>query len=421
MTKRALMFGLVGLIGAAAAGGVMHSQAKRVTSSMAAVPSEKGGEDLFGPYEVVENWPKPISSLPGHEKWTWGSMNGVFAESPDRIFLFQRGEAPVVKRPDGVAVPTFGPSLSFPVNGMPFRNISQGPVSSPPGPPGEGGETTWKGKYDVDARWEHCLVVVNAAGDIVEQWTQWDKTFKRPHAVFINPYDATKAVWIVDDMRQAIFKFSNDGTELLQTIGTVNQEGNDETHLGRPTYIAWLPDSTMFVSDGYANSRVVKFDKNGKYLTSWGQKGEAGKETRPGYFNSVHGIAVDPVTRHVYVNDRLNHRVEVFDDNGKFLDQWMFSPTSNVYDLYMTGDRHLWASDDTTSKMLLYDLDGHLLYSWGIRGDTPGALWGAHQISVDTNGSLYIAEAENGRAQMFRPRKGANPEFLVGKPPRGAW
>jgi DNA-binding beta-propeller fold protein YncE len=135
----------------------------------------------------------------------------------------------------------------------------------------------------------------------------------------------------------------------------------------------------------------------------------------------VHGIAVDPVTRRVYVNDRLNHRVEVFDDNGKFLDQWSFSPISNVYDLYMTGDRYLWASDDTTSKMLEYDLDGHLLYWWGIRGDGPGALWGAHQISVDTNGNLYIAEAENGRAQQFRPRKGANPEFLVGKPARGAW
>src|SRR5919205_796204 len=65
----------------------------------AAVAGEKGGQDMFGAYEVVPNWPKPISSLPGNEKWTWGAGQGVFAESPNRVFILQRGELPNIQRP----------------------------------------------------------------------------------------------------------------------------------------------------------------------------------------------------------------------------------------------------------------------------------------------------------------------------------
>src|SRR4029450_1542154 len=65
----------------------------------AAVAGERGGQDPTGPYEVVADWPKPMSQLPGHEKWTWGAMQGVFAESQDRVFILQRGELPQLARP----------------------------------------------------------------------------------------------------------------------------------------------------------------------------------------------------------------------------------------------------------------------------------------------------------------------------------
>ncbi|HUY14335.1 MAG TPA: peptidyl-alpha-hydroxyglycine alpha-amidating lyase family protein [Terriglobia bacterium] len=285
----------------------------------------------------------------------------------------------------------------------------------------------WKGKYGVDGRWENCLLVLDAEGNVVEAWTQWDKLFKRPHAIYINPYDPEKSVWVVDDARSAIFKFSNDGKNLLQTIGTPNEPGDDETHYGRPTFLAWLPDGTMFVADGYTNTRVVKLDKDGKYLMEWGKKGTPPNDKRPGYFNTVHGIAVDPITRYVYVTDRQNGRAQVFDENGHFLDQWSYGlppghgRTQGVYYLYMSGDRYLWAADATTSKILKYDRDGHFLYSWGSFGSWPGAFWGVHQFSVDQDGNLYVAEVENGRVQKFRPRKGANPELLVGQPVRAAW
>ena len=83
--------------------------------------------------------------------------------------------------------------------------------------------------------------------------------------------------------------------------------------------IAWLPDSTMFVADGYNGTRVAKFDKDGKFLMAWGAEGHAAERQAPGYMNNVHGIAVDPQTRRVFVNDRANHRVQVFDENGKYL------------------------------------------------------------------------------------------------------
>jgi hypothetical protein len=109
--------------------------------------------------------------------------------------------------------------------------------------------------------------------------------------------------------------------------------------------------------------------------------------------NNVHGVALDPVTKHVYVNDRGNHRVQVFDENGKYLSEWsMGGEPSDVHLIYIGADRTLWAFDRGTSKMLKYDLDGHFLYSWGSWGDFPGGFWGVHGFSVDQDGNFYTAE-----------------------------
>ena len=136
------------------------------------------------------------------------------------------------------------------------------------------------------------------------------------------------------------------GKSLLQTIGTPGQSGADGTHFNRPTFLTWLPDSTMFVSDGYNGTRVAKFDKNGKFLLDWGRKAIPPNETRPGYFNVVHGLAVDPV-RITRTWSTANHRMQVFDENGKFLDQWPSDQPSSVNFLYLAANRKLWAADDT--------------------------------------------------------------------------
>ncbi len=81
--------------------------------------------------------------------------------------------------------------------------------------------------------------MVNSAGDIVESWTQWDTLFERPHAVYINPYDPAKNVWVVDDYKGVIFKFSHDGKQLLQTIGTPDKTGADDDAF-QPSYVPHL-------------------------------------------------------------------------------------------------------------------------------------------------------------------------------------
>ncbi len=400
------------------------AQQRPAASKFAAVPGEKGGQDVWGAYEPVPNWPKDISKIPGNEGWTFGAGQSVFAESPNRVFVLQRGVLPAIQRPK---VQKIGPSVVFPIGRLPWRDAT---VASSPGNGGAGGiaeqgvEAWLKAgnQWGVDSKWQHTVMIFNAAGDHVESWSQWDKMLQRPHFIAINPYDAQKHVWLIDDHKHAIFKMTNDGKQIVQTIGTYGVPGNDATHFNRPTYLDWFPDGSFVVADGYNNARVVKFDKDGKYVTSWGERGNNQDDMRPGYFNNVHGLAIDPKTRHIAVNDRNNQRIQIFDENGKFLNQWsMGKDPSDVHLIHVFSDGYLWGVDRGTSKMLKYDMDGNFLYSWGTWGDFPGAIWGVHDFSVDSEGNVYTASVDMGGAQKLRPRKGANPEFMLGKPLRVAW
>src|ERR1700739_2444414 len=112
-----------------------------------------------------------------------------------------RSELPTIKAPRAVMLPQLGPSLSFPIGRLPWRDAT---VAALPGAGGTGqdpkdGMKLWKGKVGVDANWEHCITVVDASGNISETWTQWDKILRRPHYISINPYDPEKHVWLVDD------------------------------------------------------------------------------------------------------------------------------------------------------------------------------------------------------------------------------
>jgi peptidylamidoglycolate lyase len=388
--------------------------------AFSAVPGAVGALDVTGPYDVVRDWPKDLSTLPGNEKWTWGAGQGVFAESPDRVYVVQRGQLPVLPRIQGTALPQIAPNLSFPVMGL-LRNATQ---ASPPGAleiNGRVGDDSDAGKAGVDFLWENCIVVIDRNGNIIETWKQWDKMLRRPHSVFISPYDPQKHVWVVDDYRHAIFKFTNDGKKLVQTIGEPNVHASDDKHFYRPTFMAWQPDGSFYVSDGYANTRVVKFDKDGKYLMAWGERGEQGKETRPNYFNNVHGVTIDPATRQVYVNDRGNRRIQVFDENGKFLRMWTVAEGANLHFVHIDADRRMWVFDNVSQKLVQYDLNGRLVYAWGSLGSFPGALWGVHGISVDQEQNLYLAAVGRGGVQKFRPRQGANPAYVVGKHVYSAW
>src|SRR5947199_10372881 len=95
-----------------------EAQVSNQGRGFAAVPAAVGSEDLTGPYEVVKGWPKDISTLPGNDKWTYGAGQGVFAESPNRVFMLFRGELPKMNAPRATLLPQLGPSISFPVAGL---------------------------------------------------------------------------------------------------------------------------------------------------------------------------------------------------------------------------------------------------------------------------------------------------------------
>jgi DNA-binding beta-propeller fold protein YncE len=338
--------------------------------------STKGGEDETGPYEVVANWPQPWSK-PGY---IWGSQPGIFAESPNRVFIVERGE---IKLPDTL--------------GRGFNGVW-----------GSTGERASVPKSDV----RNCIVVVDGNGKMIESWTQWDHLFEGgtgPHKVKISPYDPERHVWVVNDSVHQIYKFSNDGRQLVMTLGERSVAGDDEKHFGQPQDLAFLPDGSIVIADGLRNSRVVKLDKDGAFIKAWGTKGSA-----DGQFSGLHGIDADKNGR-IYVADRGNHRIQIFDADGKHLDTWPNLPFPNS--VVVTADqKQVWVVDGNTHRILQYDPNGMLLYHWGVYGPRPGEFWEMHQFSVDTDGNLYIADSFNGRSTKLKPRPAADKTKLVGQP-----
>jgi DNA-binding beta-propeller fold protein YncE len=120
--------------------------------------------------------------------------------------------------------------------------------------------------------------------------------------------------------------------QLIRTIGERGVAGTDGTHFDRPTKVAVAPDGTFYVSDGYRNSRVVAFGRDGHFLFAWGSKGSG-----PGEFDLPHGIALDRRGR-VYVADRGNARVQIFDRAGRFLTEWKGSGYGRPFDVAVAGD-----------------------------------------------------------------------------------
>jgi DNA-binding beta-propeller fold protein YncE len=317
-------------------------------------------------------------------------VGGVFAETPDRVFIFARGCLPELT--DG----SFGEAVSI----IPSRNASGYDLS--------------RSEPERHPKWSHVLYTVDRNGKLVENWDQYNDMFVRPHRVKINPYDPERHVWTIDDGAEQVTKFTHDGKQVVLQLGEFKVRGSDASHFGRPTDIAWLPDGTFFVSDGYVNTRVAKFDKDGEFILDWGKKGDnSGTETRPYYMNTVHGIAIDD-NRRVYVIDRTNNRIQIFDENGKFIEDWR--GIKRPYYIYMSADQHLWVSDAVTQKFLKMDLaTGKVLYDWGSFGSFPGGNWGVHQFSVDSEGNFYTADVHVGRVQKYRPKPGADPSHLVGQ------
>ncbi len=358
----------------------------------------------LGDYEVVADWPKPLPDDDvSHDGWTWGSGAGVFVETPDKVWVSQRSE---IELPPGARPWTCGCLLE------PRRTNT--------------GRRAYSGQErDYEMRRHHLVWAVDADGYAIEEWLHLDDFFfpegslaRGPHKIKISPYDPEKHVWIIDDDLHEIHKFTNDG-ELVMTLGERGVPGRGPNNFNRPTDIDWLPDGTFFIADGYAGTRVAKFDPGGEFLLDWGQPPKDPDNPGPGEFWSVHSIGISN-DRRLFVADREHHRMQVFDENGNFLDMWPTGYDSSVLTHYVTADDFIWVADWTTDRLIKYDLEGHYILDIGGHGPLPGQFDGAHQIHVDQDGNLYITEVANDRSQKFRPKPDADPVKLVG-PPVGGW
>src|SRR5437660_1497520 len=142
----------VGVVLGVAAGSRMinpsaEAQTAATPTSFSAVPGAIGAQDISGPYDVVQGWPKDLATLPGHDKWTYGGARGIFAESPNRVFLLGGGELPAMPRPQTRLLTDIGPNVQFPIAGLPWRNAN---TASPPGAGGSRqdpaqGMNLWRG------------------------------------------------------------------------------------------------------------------------------------------------------------------------------------------------------------------------------------------------------------------------------------
>jgi DNA-binding beta-propeller fold protein YncE len=318
-------------------------------------------------YEALARW----ESLP--EGWSFVEVAGVATDSQDRVYVFNRGE--------------------------------------------------------------HPLIIFDRDGQFLGSWGEGQ--FQRPHGIFIGPDDTVYCTDDLDhtvrkfnlDGLLLLTLGSSGQASATGIVGidyrTIRRGGPP---FNRPTNLALAADGTMYVTDGYGNARVHCFAPDGRRLSSWGEPGSG-----PGQFNLPHGIAVDRVGR-VYVADRENSRIQVFTAEGKFVTQWtdVLRPMQIFID---RRDRAFvvelgwqaglfpwqtaWGADlspappsalghprsgegagggvlteQPGARLSVFDLEGRLLASWASEGDpcAPGNFFAPHSIWIDSRGDLYIGE-----------------------------
>ena len=249
-------------------------------------------------------------------------------------------------------------------------------------------------------RSSHPMMIFDKDGDLVEAW---DREFIEPHGAHV---DKDGNIYLVDRDTHVMEKFAPGG-ELLMTLGTKNEPSDTGgTGLGElvakaggpnnlPTGVVVSPEGNVFVSDGYANCRVHKYDADGNLLLSWGAPGKI----EPGHFHLPHGIGMDNRGR-ILVCDRQNHRIQVFTQDGQHLDTWsgFRMPTAVV----VGPDDTVYVSE-LESRVSVVDGDGNVLSRWGGESShDAGHFIAPHCIAVKSHGDVYVGEVLEGkRIQKF--------------------
>jgi DNA-binding beta-propeller fold protein YncE len=237
-------------------------------------------------------------------------------------------------------------------------------------------------------RGKRPILVFEADGKFVRSFG--DDEIDTVHGLRIDPRGN---IWVTDIEGQRVLKFSPEG-KLLLALGRRGEKGTGPDRFDRPTDVAVTPSGDFYVSDGYGNSRVLKFSGEGKLLKQWGKRGRG-----EGEFNLPHAICLDEKGR-VYVGDRENDRIQIFDADGNFLEQWKESGAP--FGLFLTGTR-MFVADGRANRITVLDRTGKPLGHFGRKGTGEGQFSMPHMLCVDSRGAVYVAEVTNKRVRKFVP------------------
>ena len=259
----------INLTGDAAMRGSYRAPSALVLSTVLVMIFARAALPQDNPYRVVENWAQLPTGRP------WGSTAAVDVDANDHVWVAERCGA------NSCADSNLPPILEFDPSGKLLKSFGAG-------------------------------------------------LFVFPHGIGV---DKEGNVWVTDGEAKdgkghQIFKFSSDGT-ILMTLGKAGVAGDGPDTFNRPSDVIVAPNGDIFVADGHggnSNARIVKFSKDGKFIQAWGKKGIA-----PGEFDTPHGLAFDSKGR-LFVADRNNNRIQIFDQEGKFIEEWtQFSRPSGIF------------------------------------------------------------------------------------------
>lgn len=335
------------------------------------------------PYTVVSGWHKPFAE----DGFAFGGNSGIWAESPNRILIAQRGE---YRLPQPVP-----PSFTYFAGSIGVNVLT-----------------------DTEPRtWQNCMYVLDGDGNLIENWSHLDYLCEGsdgpgPHRIRISPYDPEQRIWLVNETFDQIYILAHDGSRVLRTLGEKGVPGNDGTHFGRPQDVAFLPDGRVLIADGLDNHRIMIMDKDLNYLGEFGGFG-----TDPGQFNAVHAVAVGP-NGLIFGLDRSGGRVNVFrttDDPAKVEHVATWDGFYLPLDIIVNEDS-VWLTDLSPLRFIKLDLDGNRLYTWLVPRDLPDGYIEVHTFTVDSDLNLYGGDNQYGRTQKFVPKPDADPSLIIQPP-----
>jgi DNA-binding beta-propeller fold protein YncE len=286
------------------------------------------------PYKLVE-FPAPATSAAGFPApWNLIQVSAVAISARGTVLVLHRGAHPILEfEPSGKFIRSWGDGL-----------FSEGKVAGIP-------QSNWapeRSRYSA---------VYGAPGC----------TSCGAHSIRVDPQGN---IWVIDAAGHVIYKLNQDGEEIMR-LGRKGVAGTGNDTFNLPTDVAFAPNGDIYVSDGYGSARVVKFSRDGKYLLQWGKRGNG-----PGEFMLPHNVVVDAQGR-VYVTDRDNQRIEIFDANGKYLTEW--KETGGVSGMVITNDGNI------VTGTVLRDLNGNVI---GRFADAQAA----HGAAVDKAGNVFLAQ-----------------------------